>query len=61
VITVAMIEARRRELEARRDQALADLNALAGALQDCEYWLTQVAETGPPPPAAVPAEDEAGS
>ncbi len=28
-----------------RKQALqADLNAIAGALQDCDYWLAQLAE-----------------
>lgn len=31
---------RKSELEAKRDQLILDANAYAGAIQDCDYWLT---------------------
>jgi hypothetical protein len=30
------------QLEADRTQTIAKLQALTGALQDCEYWLSQI-------------------
>jgi hypothetical protein len=32
------------ELKQRSTQLQADLNAVGGALQDCEYWLDQVSK-----------------
>lgn len=36
------IEGRLKDLEAQRDKALANLNAIAGAIQDCHFWLEQI-------------------
>ncbi len=33
-------------LEAQRRQMEANLNAIAGALQECQYWLNQMTEKG---------------
>ena len=38
-ITRAIIEARISMLEEQREQLLAQLNAVVGALQDCQHWL----------------------
>ena len=37
------IEARKAALEAQRDQMLASLNATIGAINECDYWLAQLA------------------
>jgi hypothetical protein len=37
------IEARKAELLQTQEQLKANLNAVAGALQDCDYWLAQMA------------------
>lgn len=37
-----VVEARLRELNAQRDQKIADANALTGAIQDCQFWLAEV-------------------
>jgi len=42
MITREMIEARKQQLEAERDELIAKLHAYTGALQDCEYWLEQI-------------------
>jgi len=31
------------ELRAQKEQAIANANACAGAIGDCEYWLAQLA------------------
>lgn len=36
------IEARLADLKAQRDQLIANINACGGAIQDCEYWLSQL-------------------
>lgn len=38
------IEMLRKELE----QAKANLNAIDGAIQDCQYWLNEIARVGQP-------------
>jgi len=39
-----MIDDRKRQLERERDELIAKLHAYTGALQDCEYWLSQLDE-----------------
>lgn len=41
-MTEELIKARIAELMAQAEQMRANLNALSGAIQDCEYWLEQV-------------------
>ena len=43
-MTAEQILERIKELKQRADQLQADLNAVGGALQDCEYWLDQVSK-----------------
>lgn len=38
-ISAEVIKERMKGLEAQRDKLLADLNAVYGAIQDCEHWL----------------------
>jgi hypothetical protein len=38
------IEKRMSELVAAKEKLVADLNAVSGAIQDCEYWLAKLAE-----------------
>jgi len=33
-------------LKAERERLVANLNAYNGAIEDCEYWLTQLDEQG---------------
>jgi hypothetical protein len=42
-MTKEQIEQRKAELLATREQLQANLNAVAGAIQDCDYWLAQLA------------------
>lgn len=44
MITRAAIEDRLTTLRVQQENLIADVNALAGAIQDCEYWLTQLAD-----------------
>ena len=44
MITREMVEKRLEQLTAERDQLVANLQAYNGAIQDCEYWLNQLAE-----------------
>ena len=41
-ITKEQIEARKAQLQASIEKKQADLNAMAGALQDCNFWLAQL-------------------
>ena len=55
------VEARIVELQKLHDQAVANMNALRGAIQDCEFWLQRMAhEIGPseepPKPRLVEGE-----
>ena len=38
---------RKAELEAARQQHMANANAAAGAIQDCEYWIEQLEKIAP--------------
>jgi 3-phenylpropionate/cinnamic acid dioxygenase small subunit len=41
-ITREMLQARLADLRAGHAKAAADMNATAGAIQDCEYWLAEI-------------------
>lgn len=43
MITKEMLEARLLELKAERQSLINNSNAFTGAIQDCEYWLEQLA------------------
>lgn len=42
MIDEAKINARLEELKAQADTLRGNLNAVGGAIQDCEYWLEQI-------------------
>lgn len=48
VITKEQIEARKKALLSSIEKKQADVNAMLGALQDCEYWLTQLNQPDQP-------------
>lgn len=50
------ILARMADLEAQRQAALDQLNAIMGAIQDCEYWLRLEEQLRTEPPADEPKE-----
>lgn len=43
-ITKEAIEERIKRLEADREQALANANALEGAILDCQYWIGELSK-----------------
>lgn len=45
MIDKKLIEKRISELESERANVIAKLQAITGALQDCEYWLHQLKES----------------
>ena len=45
-MTEETLKKRLESLEAQRRQMEAHLNAIAGALQECQYWLNQMTEKG---------------
>jgi len=47
-ITAEEIKARQAELQRQYNQMRADLIALDGAIQDCEYWLSRAAQLEAP-------------
>jgi hypothetical protein len=47
------IQARIAQLEAQRVELIAQVNATMGAIQDCTYWLGQVAKAAEPEPASL--------
>jgi hypothetical protein len=55
-------EARIVELEKLREARLADMNALGGAIQDCQFWIArleaQEAEAPAPPRLVTTTEDQ---
>lgn len=53
---IESITKRKAELVAQREQLVGNVNALTGAIQDCDYWLEQSAEEGDNP--SPPAEEE---
>jgi prefoldin subunit 5 len=44
MLTAEKIQARLDDLKAQADQLRGNLNAVGGAIQDCEYWLEQLNE-----------------
>ena len=56
-ITAQALELRLAELERGRTQALANLHAYDGAIQECQYWLAVVK---PKEPQSPTAESKAG-
>ena len=38
------LEQRIKTLTAQQDQLIADLNAVSGAIQECQYWLEQISQ-----------------
>jgi hypothetical protein len=50
------VELTREIVEERKAQLQADLNAIAGAMQDCDYWLHEIdeAENGIPIEELIP-------
>lgn len=47
MISRADILKRKEQLDADRAQLLANLNAVLGALQECDFWLARVEDAGP--------------
>lgn len=41
-MTREAIQERLAKLSAEKDQAVATVNALIGAMQDCQFWLAQL-------------------
>ena len=41
-MTREIIEARLAQLIAERDNLIANINLCLGAIQDCQYWLSQL-------------------
>lgn len=41
-MTKDLVQKRKQELEQQRVQTIATLNAIEGAMQDCDYWLKQL-------------------
>lgn len=41
-ITKERLEERIADLEHQKEQAIANINAVEGALQDCRFWLEQL-------------------
>jgi hypothetical protein len=44
MITKDSVIARKEELESQRVQVLANLHAIVGAMQDCDYWISKLTE-----------------
>lgn len=51
-MTEELIKQRIADLNAQADQLRANLNAIGGAIQDCEYWLSMLKK---PDPAVIEA------
>jgi hypothetical protein len=50
------ITKRKQELLATREQFLANANAVLGAIQDCDFWLSELDKAANPAPVADPPE-----
>jgi len=60
-LTKEEIEARIVELKKLWEHKRSDLDAVGGAIQDCEFWLARIAAaetTEPSPPHLVVAEED---
>jgi hypothetical protein len=49
---------RKAELTAQREQLIGNVNALAGAIQDCDFWLEQLAGEGQPSPSPIEGSED---
>lgn len=63
MVTKEVLQARIEELRVQHDQFLAQANACAGAMADCQYWIDRMAAEAAVPPApptlkVVPQDDE---
>lgn len=47
-ITKEAIEKRREQLQAEYQQAIANAQAIGGAIQDCQYWLDLLTKEAEP-------------
>ena len=45
-MTIEMLQQRREQLVRDMEQAKANLHALQGAIQDCDYWIDQLKKSG---------------
>ena len=52
-MTEGEVLTRKGELEKMLDQAVANANALKGAIQDCDFWLERLREKTPETPASL--------
>lgn len=41
-MTIEALEARKNELLAQQNQFVANTHAISGAIQDCDYWISQL-------------------
>lgn len=55
------IRTRIEELQKLRDNALANANAIGGAIQDCEFWLERLSAQAKPGPLHVVKDEDAPS
>jgi hypothetical protein len=44
-MTKEKLEQRKTELREQYEQKLSDLHAIQGAVQDCNYWLSELAKS----------------
>jgi hypothetical protein len=56
VVTRAQLEQRLADLKAGKEQAVANVNAFEGAIQECQHWLDAVNAAESPKPAPPPKE-----
>jgi hypothetical protein len=57
-MTLEALKKRKKELQDQQQQAIATTNAIAGAIQDCDFWIAQL-ELAAVPPAVDPALSQA--
>ena len=53
-MTIELLEKLKTELKAQQAQFVANANAISGAIQDCDFWITELQKA-----AAVAAAAEA--
>lgn len=53
---VEEVQARKRELVKRREQCVLEMQALTGAIADCEYWVSRLMN---PPKEEEPSDEAA--
>jgi hypothetical protein len=57
-ITLEQLEARIVELQKQKEITLGDLNAIDGAIQDCQYWRNQLNSEVSSETSVLPVEGE---